>query len=303
MDKLAALKAFIAVTEESGFAAAARRLGQSRSSVNRLVINLEESLGVQLLNRTTRRVALTASGRAFYERVEALLADLDEAERSLGEAQDEPVGPMRINAPMSFGTLHLSPLIAEFMARYPAVQIELRLNDRFVDVVEEGYDLTIRIAEPDEESQLVDHRIAPVRRVLCAAPDYLACRGAPGAPAALADHDCLHYGYLPTGTRRRLVGPDGPHAVAVKGMLCSNNGEVLRDAAVRGLDIALLPTFIAGGELQAGRLVTVLAGYPPVSLTLCAIYPPSRHLSAKVRLFTDLLVERFGDRPYWDLVE
>lgn len=302
MDRFAALKAFVTVVDEGGFAAAARALGQSRSAVNRLVITLEDELGAQLLNRTTRSVAATASGRAYYERARSILDQLEEADRSLGEMQETPVGDMRINAPMSFGTMHLSPAVADFVARHPAIRVQLDLNDRFVDVVEEGYDLTIRIAEPREDANLVDHRIAGIRRVLCASPDYLARHGEPASPDGLKSHACLHYGNLLSGNVWRLAGPDGEVAVTANGVMCSNNGEVLSDAAVRGLGITLLPTFIVGRELQAGRLVTVLPDYAPSTLTLCAIYPPSRHLSAKIRLLTDFLTERFGGQPYWDLV-
>jgi DNA-binding transcriptional LysR family regulator len=302
MDKFGALRAFVTVVEAGGFAAAARLLGVSRSAVNRLVIALEDDLGAQLLNRTTRRVAPTATGNAFYQRAKTVLDGLEEAERGVGEVQREAKGEMRINAPMSFGTLHLAPAVAEFMVRYPGVRIQLELNDRFVDVIEEGFDLTVRIWEPREDANLVDHRIAPVRRVLCAAPAFLKQQGMPAHPRQLERLPCLHYGNLATGHRWRLLGADGGHSIQVAGVLCSNNGEVLRDAAVNGLGIALLPTFIAGAELQAGRLVTILDGYRPPDLTLCVIYPLSRHLSAKIRLFTDFLTGRFGGRPYWDLV-
>lgn len=303
MDKFAALRAFVTVVDESGFAAAARQLGQSRSAVNRLVINLEDSLGAQLLNRTTRSVSTTASGLAFYDRAKSILDQLEEAERNLGQIQGEPIGDMRINAPMSFGTMHLAPALADFMDAHPEVRIQLDLNDRFVDVVNEGYDVTVRIAEPQEDTTLVDHRVTKIRRVLCAAPSFLAEHGEPTHPSELRERPCLHYGNLPSGGVWKLGGTDGPHAIEVNGVMCSNNGEVLRDAAVKGLGITKLPTFIIGEELQAGRLVTILTDYPPADLTLCVIYPPSRHLSLKVRLLTDFLTERFGERPYWDLVQ
>ena len=303
MDKFAALKAFVSVVDEGGFAAAARRLGQSRSAVNRLVINLENGLGVQLLNRTTRSVAPTASGLAYYERAKWVLDNLEEAERNLGEIHGEPIGDLRINAPMSFGVMHLAPVITDFMVLHPELRIQLDFNDRFVDVIEEGYDVTVRIAEPSEDTTLVDHRITKIRRVLCASPDFLNTHDVPEHPSDLRHLPCLHYGNLPTGITWRMNGPDGPHRVQVNGVLCSNNGELLRDAAVKGLGITKLPTFIVGQELQTGQLVTVLNEYPPTDLTLCVIYPPSRHLSLKVRLLTDYLEERFGGQPYWDLVQ
>ncbi len=303
MDKFAALRAYVTVVEQDGFAAAARVTGQSRSAVNRLVIALEDDLGVQLLNRTTRQVSPTANGAAFYEKARRILDDLAEAERELGEAQDDVAGQLRINAPMSFGTMHLGPAIADFSARHPKLRIELHLNDRIVDIIEEGFDIAIRIAEPKEDTSLVDFRICEARRAICASPEYLAQSGLPERPDDLRHHACLHYGNLPSGNLWRLIGPKGGIGVHVNNVLCSNNGEVLRDAAVAGRGVALLPTFIVGRELQAGRLVTIMPDYRAPELMLAAVYPPSRHLSAKIRLFTDFLIERFGSRPYWDLVD
>ncbi len=302
MDKFAALRAYVTVVDEEGFAAAGRLLGLSRSAVNRLVIALEDELGVQLLNRTTRQVAPTAAGLAFVDRAKAILDALDAAEREVGAAQTAAVGQLRVNAPMSFGTLHLGPAIADFMADHPELRIELALNDRFVDIIEEGYDLAIRIAEPDEETTLVDFRLSEIRRVLCASPGFLERHGEPGHPDALKRLPCLNYGHLPNQQRWRLDGPDGRIDVGIGTVLCSNNGEALRDAAVKGLGVALLPTFIVGPALQVGELVTVLHDYRPPTLMLTIIYPPSRHLAAKIRLFTDFLIARFGDRPIWDLV-
>ena len=300
MDKLAAMRAFVTVVDQGGFAAAARVTGQSRSAVNRLVIALEDDLGVQLLNRTTRRVSPTANGVAFHERAREILGDLDDAERDVRQSHREAVGRLRVNAPMSFGTMHLGPAVADFMAKHPRLQVDLQLNDRFVDIVGEGFDLAIRIAEPQEDTSFVDVRICEARRVICAAPAYLAEHGRPTHPRDLRHHACLHYGEA--GNLWRLIGPEGSLAVHVDPVLSSNNGEVLRDAAVRGIGICLLPTFVVGAELQAGRLATVLADFVPPRLMLSAIYPPSRHLSAKLRLFTDFLVDRFGGGPHWDLV-
>lgn len=302
MDKFSALTAFTTVVEEGGFAAAARKTGQSRSAVNRLVIQLEDALGVQLLNRTTRQVSPTAEGSAFYGRAHAIIAELEEAEREVGQAQSEAVGQLRVNAPMSFGTLHLGPAIADFMAAHPRLRVDLHLNDRFVDIVDEGFDVALRIGEPQEDTTLVDLRICTVRRVICAAPAFVAQHGEPAHPGELRSLPCLHYGDLAGGTRWRLFGPQGRTTVRVNAVLFANNGEVLRDAAVNGLGVCLLPTFIVGRELQAGRLVTILSDYKPAELMLTAVYPPARHLSAKLRLFTDFLIDRFGRRPYWDLV-
>ncbi|MEM8916239.1 MAG: LysR family transcriptional regulator [Pseudomonadota bacterium] len=302
MDKFAALRAFTLVVDEGGFAAAGRALGQSRSAVNRLVLALEDELGAQLLNRTTRQVSATATGVAFYEKAQTILAELAAAERAVGETRQTAAGRFRINAPMSFGTLHLGPAVADFMAQHPDIQIEMQLNDRFVDVIEEGFDLVIRIAEPREDTTMVDFRLCEAKRVICASPDYLAAHGMPDHPADLKRHKILQYGHQQENYIWRLNGPTGQANVTVTSVLCSNNGEVLRDAAVQGLGIMLGPTFIVGGDLQLGRLVSILPDYQPPQLMLTALYPPTRHLSANIRLFTDFLMERFGSEPHWDLV-
>lgn len=302
MDKFASLSAFTRVVEEGGFAAAGRVLGLSRAQVNKSVIKLEEDLRVHLLNRTTRAVAATPAGQAFYERARAILDDLAEAEAAIRDEHAEPRGELKINAPMSFGTMHLAPALADFMLRYPQIRVELVLNDRFVDPVAEGFDITVRIAERTEVTSLIDHEIVEIKRIICAAPEALKRFGEPKAPSDLSDLPCLHYGNLPTGKTWRLIGPDGAVDTRVNGVMCSNNGEVLRDAAVKGLGFTKLPTFIVGAELQEGRLISVLPDYTAPSIFLTLLYPPNRHLAARIRLLVQFFYERFGDRPYWDLV-
>ena len=204
---------------------------------------------------------------------------------------------------MSFGTLHLSSLVAEFMDEHPDVHVEFMLSDRRIDPIEEGFDVTIRAAESAPSTSLVEREIAPAKRVLCASPDYLRSHGEPTDPRDLKRYRCLHYGYLSSGSQWRLVGPDGDQSYAINCVMWSNNGETLRDAAIRNQGVALLPTFIVGEALQEGLLRTVLPDYPPPPISLCALYPRHRHLSAKVQLFVELLETRFADRPYWDLVE
>jgi DNA-binding transcriptional LysR family regulator len=301
MDKLSSIRAFTKVVEHGGFAAAARELRLSRSAVNKYVIELEQELGVQLLARTTRRVMPTENGQAYYERCRAILADLEEADLAVTRLQSEPRGLLRINAPMSFGTLHLGRAVADFMERYPQLQIQLVLSDQLIDPVQEGFDVTLRIADLPSSS-LVARRIAPAVRVVCAAPSYLERRGVPKHPDDLRHHDCLAYGHLATGNQWKLVGADGDHWIRIPWTLCTN-AEVLRDAAVCGRGIALLPTFIAGADLQDGRLRTILPDYKPPEISIYTVYPQTRHLSVKVRLFIDFLVERFGGRPHWDLVD
>jgi len=302
MDKLASIRAFTKVVAHGSFAEAARELRLSRSAVSKYVIDLEAALGVQLLNRTTRSASPTEPGQAYYERCLLILAELEEAEFAVTRSQAEPRGLLRVNAPMSFGTLHLGRAVADFMERYPDLQIQLILSDQLVDPVQEGFDVTIRIADLPS-SNLVARKIVPARRVVCAAPSYLDRRGTPLKPADLRAHDCLHYGHLATGNQWKLTGADGDHWISIPWMLCTNNAEILRDAAVQGRGIALLPTFIVGADLQQGTLRSVLADYKSPELSLYAIYPPNRHLALKVRVFIDFLVERFGQRPYWDLVE
>ncbi len=303
MDRFDSMRAFTRVVEANGFAAAARAMGLSRSVVNKAVINLENELGTQLLVRSTRKVSPTETGLAFYDRCIQILGDLDEAIASVKELQDRPTGSLRINAPMTFGTQHLGVVVADFMAMHPDVHIELILNDRFVDPIEEGFDLTLRIAEPAYPTSLIARDIVPARRVLCASPAYLQDAGEPVLPAALKEHRCLQYGYSGALTQWRLNGPDGEQAYTINCAMWSNNGDVLRIAAMRGQGIALLPTFIVGDALQAGTLRTILPDYTPTGLVVSAMYPRHRHLSAKVRLFVELLEQRFGGRPYWDLVD
>jgi len=301
MDKLAALKAFVAVVEEGGFAAAGRALGATRAQLSRQIRALEDDLGAQLFNRSTRRVVPTESGAAYYQRATALISDLEDADRAVAQLSDEPRGSLHVNAPMSFGTMHLARAVAGFMASYPEIRIQLTLNDRLVDPYEEGFDLTIRIAQLTD-SDLIARRIAPARMVLCASPDYLARHGEPVHPDQLGDHACLHYGLLQRGNSWHLIGPEREHRVAIDGILCSNNGQVLREAALNGLGVAMLPTFMVGADLQEGQLRTILPDAQPQSASIHALYPPSRYLSAKVRLFIDHLAEVFGPEPYWDLV-
>lgn len=303
MDRFAAITAFTEVVEQNGFAAAARKLGTSRSQVNKAVINLEDDLGVQLLQRTTRRVSPTPSGEAFYEKCRIILDDLAEAERSLKDTSDKPAGTLRINAPLSFGVAHMGPALIDFMKRYPDITTELELNDRFIDPASDGYDITVRIGAPTPSPSLIDHEIVEMKRVLCAAPSFVKEYGAPTEPDDLTHLPCLHYGNLASGNAWTLSNGEREETIRTNGSLCSNNGDVLRDGAVAGLGIALLPTFIIGKELQAGKLVTVLPGWRASTLQLCLLYPPNRHLAERVRVFVEFIYERFGGEPYWDQVK
>jgi DNA-binding transcriptional LysR family regulator len=297
MDKLSSMRAFVKVVEHASFSEAARSLRLSRSAVSKHVMELEHHLGVQLLNRTTRSASPTENGRAYYERSVAILSELEEADLAVTSLQAEPRGLLRINAPMSFGTLHLGPTLVAFMEKYPELQTQLTLSDEQIDSVQEGFDVTLRIAEL-ASSSLIARRLVGIQRVFCASPGYIERRGAPDHPKDLKGHDCLTYGFLATGNQWKLTGPDGEHWISVPWKLCANNAEVLKQAALNGRGIALLPTFIAGAELESGALMPMLEKYRPPEIALYAIYPPTRHLSSKVRLFIDFLVERFSERNW-----
>ena len=299
MEPYAGIAVFTRVAETGSFSTAARDLGLSKSAVSKRVAALEDRLGARLINRTTRRLSLTEVGVAFYERAVRILTELEEAEQAVSRLHGEPRGTLRINMPMSFGIGHVAPALADFMARYPELRVAMELTDRRVDLIEEGVDLAIRIAElPD--SSFIARRLAPARRAVCASPEYWLRHGRPRHPAELADHTCLIYTYLSAQREWRFKGPKGPVSVRVSGCLEANNGDALRDAAVAGLGVYLAPTFIVGDDLRTGRLEEVLAEYEDSRLSVYAVYPHRQHLSAKVRAFVDFLVERFGPEPYWD---
>src|SRR4051812_39229089 len=279
MDKFSSMLAFVKVVEHGSFSEAARSLRVSRSVISKYVMELEQALGAQLLNRTTRSAAPTENGRAYYERSVAILADLEGADLAVASLQAEPRGLLRINAPMSFGTLHLGPALTEFMEKYPELQIQLTLSDEQIDAVQEGFDVTLRIAEL-ATSSLIARRLLGVDRLFCASPAYIERHGAPEHPKDLRNHDCLTYGFLATGNQWKLTGPDGEHWIAPPWKLCANNADVLKQAALNGRGIALLPTFVAGSALDAGELVEVLENYNAPEIALYAIYPPTRHLTS-----------------------
>jgi DNA-binding transcriptional LysR family regulator len=291
MDRLAAIRAFISVAEEGGFSAAAQELGLSKSAASRQIAALEEALGTQLLKRSTRSVKLTDPGYAYLERCRAVLADLDEADRMVAALQNEPKGLLRINAPMSFGVSHAAPAVADFMLRYPDLQVALILNDRFVDPYEEGFDVTLRIGEL-EDSSLAARKLAQIEMGLFASPSYLEKHGRPRGPDDLRSHWALHYG-RPTAQIDWALRGGATHSVPIRYRLCSNNGDALRIAAAAGLGIALIPAFLVRDELKSSALVPLLDGFEPRPINLYAIYPPTRFLAAKVRVFIDFLAERF----------
>ena len=295
MEGLSAYAAFQKVVETGSFTAAAQALGITKSAVSKHVSRLEDRLGIRLLDRTTRRLRPTEVGAAFHQRISRILSDIEEAEDAAASLQAEPRGTLRVNAPVSFGVRHLGPLLNGFLDSHPGLSVDLVLNDRVVDLIDEGFDMAVRIADL-ADSSLIARRLAPARRVVCAAPDYWARHGKPRSPEELSGHECLAYSYMP-GSREWIFG-SGSRAVA--GRLTANNGDLLSAAAVAGLGVILSPTFIVGDDLRAGRLETALEEWEGPPLSIHAVYPHNRHLSAKVRAFVDYLIECSGAHPYWD---
>ena len=300
MDRFAELSAFVRTVERGSQAAAARELGITPAMVGRYVRALEDRLGARLLNRTTTRQSVTEAGALLHAQAVTVLDMLDSAESAIADRHEAPRGQLRVSAPMVFGTRYLAGWLAAFRLLAPTVQIELSLNDRQVDLVEEGYDVALRIGRLADTS-LIARRLAPCRMVVCAAPSYLARRGTPATPAALRAHDCLLYSYAAEGRTWTFVGQDGRReAVEVAGMLVANNGEALQQAAIEGAGIVVQPTFIAGDSVRSGAVVALLPGWTVPALSIYAVYPSMRHLAPKVRVFVDFLSTRLGDLPPWD---
>ncbi|HEV2558277.1 MAG TPA: LysR family transcriptional regulator [Microvirga sp.] len=296
MDHLGDLDVFARVVTARSMSAAGRELGLSPAVISKRVRRLEERLGVRLLQRTTRQLALTEAGQGFYERVVSILSSVEEAEAWVARGSDTVRGLLRVSAPTSFGRLHVAPALARFLEQYPAIGIDLQLSDAFVDIVGEGFDVAIRIADL-QDSSLVARRLAPNHRILCASPGYLARHGRPERIEDLAHHRLLSH----TTGEWRLDGPDGIVHVRLHGPLRTNSSEVVREAVVAGLGIALRSTWDAAPDLKSGRLVPVLPGYAGSRrVAIHAVYPSRRHLEQKVRAFVDFLQGLYGPTPYWD---
>jgi DNA-binding transcriptional LysR family regulator len=295
MDLFNGMKTFVSVVDAGSFAGAAERLSLSRTMVSKYVMELENHLGTRLLNRTTRRLSLTEAGAAYYERSVQILNDVEEAGQAATQLTARPTGTLKITAPVSFGILHLPHYLAEYGRRYPDVKMDISLNDRKVDLIEEGFDLAIRIGAL-AESGLIARRLAVHRGAVCAAPAYFERHGVPGAPADLVSHNCLNYTYA--GDDWRFDGPTGSQVVKVSGTLRANNGDLLRVAALKGIGIIAQPLFIVGNDLKAGRLIEVLTDYSLGELGIYAVYPSRRHLSAKVRTFVDFLAAEMAPSDF-----
>jgi DNA-binding transcriptional LysR family regulator len=300
MDRLRAYEVFVAVVKRGSFTRAADALDTSPANVTRYIVELEAHLGTRLLNRTSRKLSLTAGGEALYERCVTILDDLAETEGIVSSSTLEPRGRLRINAPVSFGTLHLASLWPVFMQRYPDVQLDVSLIDRVVDMVDEGFDLGIRVSRAGSMGNAA-RKLATSRNVLCAAPAYLAAHGMPRVPSDLGEHRCIGYSYATSGDEWQFFDADNKqHAVRVNCHMHTNNGDTARVAAVAGHGVIWQPTFLIGDDLRHGRLVPLLPDYRLHETDVLAMYPSHRHLSSRVRVMIDFLVDALGGVPPWD---
>jgi DNA-binding transcriptional LysR family regulator len=299
IERMRDIHAFVHVAEAKSFTAAAERLSLSRSAVGKSVLRLEDRLGVRLLQRTTRSVSLTGEGAVFLERCIRIVADLDEAEMSMLSHSQTPRGRLRLELPVSFGRLHVLPIVNQFMSKWPEISVNVSFSDRFVDLIDEGVDLAIRLGGSDD-SRLMTRLLAPHRLVTCASPEYLEKHGAPANIEELAYHSCLAFVHGGRAGDWRFNVGGQVRTVAVNGRFSSTNAEALRDATVAGYGIARLATFLIDNDLRSGRLVPFLAEYSTDGPAVRAVYPSSRHLSPKVRALIDELLTAWRPEPPWD---
>lgn len=300
MDRFEEMRTFVRVVEAGSLSAAAERLDIAKSAVSRRLADLESRLDVQLLNRTTRRLNLTDSGSLFYQRCQRILADLEESEQYVSSEHTNLRGTIRIAAPLTFGVRHLSPVLNEFLKLHPELNLDLDLNDRNINLVDEGFDMGIRIGKL-EDSSMMARKLASAKTLLCASPEYLAQYGEPQTPEELKNHVGLSYSNVSENQLWQFTREDGKHySVHVPFRMRANNGDVLVSAALDGLGVVATVSFICYRELEQGRLVQVLQDYKTEEVGVYAIYPSQRHLPGRVRLLIDYLAEQFGDEPYWD---
>lgn len=295
MDKFQEIHTFHAVVDSGSFIKASESLGLSKAAVSRYVSDLETRLGVRLLHRTTRRLSLTDEGQVFYNRSKEILRELQEAEEDVSSRSAHATGLLRINAPFTFGILQLAPLWGKFRQQHPQVKLDITLADRTVDLVEEGFDIAIRIANL-ESSTLVSKRLATTRVILCASPDYLALRGTPTHPMDLSQHDIISYSYLATKDEWHFSGPEGSIAIKTNPCIQTNNGDTCVAAALTHQGIILQPSFLVGPYLASGQLQEILPDFPSIVLGIYAVYPSRKHLTPKVRVLIDFLVQEFTNK-------
>ena len=299
MQHLNQILVFAQVADTGSFSAAARRLGVSRSAVSKSVANLEKALGARLVNRSTRHLSMTEVGAIYADHCRRIQDEMDLAKQVVDSLHATPRGTLKVAAAVAFGTLHIAPALSDFMSLYPEIDIDMTIIDRPVDMVEEGFDVVIRVCDTPPDN-IVARKIAPAGSKLCATPEYFARYGTPLRPEALAQHNCLAYTHSGDQGVWRFTGPLGEIVVPVSGRLRINDDDALSQAVLGGLGVALLPTFLIGKDLQSGRLKAVLSEYIPIKRHVYAYYLPTRHLPLKVRVFVDFLSNRFGPSPYWD---
>lgn len=297
MDKFQEMQTFVAVVGAGSFVHAAQTLGISKTAVSRYINELESRLGVRLLQRTTRRLSLTEEGEVFHARCEDLLNHLNEAEAEITSRSGEASGLLKINIPVSFGILHLAALWSDFASKHPKVSLDVTLSDRTVDLIEEGYDLAIRIAQL-QSSSLVGRKLSSTRMVLCASPTYLRKFGKPKQPADLSRHTIFAYRHFSSRDEWTFAGPDGEVTVKTVPTIHSNNGDTCLAGALAHKGIILQPTFLVGSALQSGHLVEIMPQYKSIELGIYAVYPTRRFVSPKVRLLIDFLVDHFK-KKHW----
>ncbi|MCL6415273.1 LysR family transcriptional regulator [Aestuariirhabdus sp. Z084] len=306
LEGFGALPVFVAVVEAGGFSPAARQLGISKSAVSKRMTLLEQQLGVKLLHRTTRKLSLTEAGEHYFEHAAKAYRAARDAEDAVLQLQGEPQGRLRINTPMSFGRLHIAPMMPAFLKRYPKISIDMVMDDKTVDLVDGGFDLAIRAGDL-VDSSLIARPLAPLRSMLCASPAYLAEQGTPGTLSELAEHNCLVFSYSNDVKEWTFIKPEGNGAaprketVAVNGNFRVNNSEALRELMLRGVGIGRLPTFVTGPDIRSGQLVQLFPEYEMPSITMNAVFLERQYMPAKVRAFLDFALDYFGgDTPYWD---
>lgn len=300
MHSLTDIAVFVQVVQSGSFTAAAKRLSLSKSVVSKYVTRLEKRLGARLLNRTTRRLSVTEAGQAFYERSRQGLLEIEEAEAEVSRLQGEPRGTLRVNAPMSFGVLHIAPAIPEFLRRYPELSVDMHLDDRRVDVVEEGFDVSVRISDlPD--SSLIARRVGPCRHAIVASPEYLKRHGTPRTPTELRDHNVITYQYQESALEWHFqAAAETPISVPVSGSIQMNSSLAVREVVLNGAGITRTPTFAVGRDLQDGKLQAVLTNYEILEVSIYVVFPQRQLLAPKVRAFVDFMSEHISDEPYWD---
>jgi len=297
MDKFQEMRAFVAVVDAGSFVRAADTLALSKAAVSRFVNDLEARLGVRLMHRTTRKLSLTEEGEVFHARCQALLADIAEAEAEITSRSGQATGLVKVNAPVTFGILHLAALWGQYKARHPKVTLDVTLSDRVVDLVEEGYDLAVRIARLPS-STLISRKLSSTRMVLCASPQYLQRAGTPLQPSELAGHAVLAYSYWSGRDEWQFDGPGGPVSVRTEPWIRTNSGDTCRAGALQHQGVVMQPSFLVGADLAAGTLVELMPQYRGIELGIYAVYATRKHVSPKVRLLIDFLVESFR-QPRW----